>query len=180
MRRLLPARLASLLLLPARLASLLPLLLLAACEGGSGPSPLPVESVSASFPPHGLAEVILIDAVDPLPLRIAELIAPDGRVTMADAIDVTPQPGFAGGQNTGGDPTGGGLTDLTLPDPIAPGIRSEGRLLITISKAQIPLPDPVAYRHDWQRYRIRLEFGTPPGRIETRQIAAPEPTPTSG
>lgn len=166
-------------LLPIRLASLLPLLLLAAC-GGNPPDSLPVPSISASFPPHGLADVILIDAVDPLPLRSAELIGPNGTATPASSIDVTPQPGFLGGQNTARDPTQGGIGDLNLPDPIAPGIRSEGRLLITISKAQIPLPDPVAYRNSWQNYRIRLEFGTPPGRIETREIPAPAPTPTSG
>jgi hypothetical protein len=165
---------------PVRLASLLLLSLLAACEGGPPPASLPLPAISASFPPHGLADVILIDATDPLPLRRAELIAPNGKVTMADWIDVTPQPGFYGGQNTDDNPMHGDVGALTLPDPIAPGIRSEGRLLTTISRAQISLPEPVAYRRDWQNCRIRLEFGTPPGRIERRQIPAPEPTPTSG
>jgi hypothetical protein len=46
-----------------------------------------------------------------------------------------------------------------------------------VSTADIALPDPVAYRRDWARYRIRLVFGTAPGELETREIAAPEPPP---
>jgi hypothetical protein len=46
-----------------------------------------------------------------------------------------------------------------------------------VSTADIPLPDPVAYRRDWRKYRIRLTFGTLPGEIETHEIAAPEPPP---
>jgi hypothetical protein len=51
--------------------------------------------------------------------------------------------------------------------------------LATVSTAEIALPDPVAYRRDWGKYRIRLNFGTPPGETETREIAAPEPPPGS-
>ncbi|HEX6442374.1 MAG TPA: hypothetical protein VF007_09330, partial [Stellaceae bacterium] len=58
-------------------------------------------------------------------------------------------------------------------------LRSQTRLLTTVSSATIPLPDPVAYRRDWTRYRLRLSFGTPPGAVETREIAAPEPPPNS-
>ena len=46
-----------------------------------------------------------------------------------------------------------------------------------VSTAAIPLPDPNAYRTDWQQYRIRLGFGVPPGQVETRDIPAPEPPP---
>ena len=56
-------------------------------------------------------------------------------------------------------------------------LQGEQQLLATVSTAEIALPDPVAYRRDWRRYRIRLTFGTPPGEIETREIAAPEPPP---
>jgi hypothetical protein len=31
------------------------------------------------------------------------------------------------------------------------------------------------YRRDWQHYRIRLDFGTPPGAVETQDVAAPPP-----
>jgi hypothetical protein len=49
-------------------------------------------------------------------------------------------------------------------------------LLAVVSTASIPLPDPVAYRRDWQKYRIRLRFGDPP-QVETREIDAPAPPP---
>ena len=58
-------------------------------------------------------------------------------------------------------------------------LRGRQQLLATVSTAEIALSDPVAYRRDWRRYRIRLTFGTPPSKIETREIAAPEPPPGS-
>jgi hypothetical protein len=65
-----------------------------------------------------------------------------------------------------------------MPDGQAgAALYSQQQLLATVSTAEIALPDPVAYRRDWARYRIRLVFGTPPGEVETREIAAPEPPP---
>jgi hypothetical protein len=155
------------------------LLLVAACEG-SGPAPLPVDQVTASFPPHGITDVIVIDAVNRLPLRVATLIAPDGSTIPADGIDVNARPRSDYRLGTRTDPTHSGIGDLVQTGPpIIPAVQSEGQLLTTISKASITLPDPVAYRRDWQRYRIRLDFGTPPGSVETQEIAAPEP-PAAG
>lgn len=160
---------------PIFLTTLLSLLLVAACEG-SGPAPLPVDDVTVSFPPHGITDVIVIDATDRLALRAAMLIAPDGGTVPADGVDVNARPRSVSGLWAATDPTHVGLGDLTLSGPpIIPSIHSEGQLLTTISKASITLPDPVAYRRDWQRYRIRLDFGTPPGAVETREIAAPAP-----
>jgi hypothetical protein len=158
-----------------RALTLLPLLLVAAC-GGSGPAPLPVDQVTASFPPHGITDVIVIDATDRLPLRGAMLIAPDGSTVPADGIDVNARPRSAYGLAAAADPTHGGIGDLvqTGPPPV-PSVQSEGQLLTTISKASITLPDPVAYRRDWLHYRIRLDFGSPPGAVETQEIPAPEP-----
>ena len=67
---------------------------------------------------------------------------------------------------------------LTTPnvEPNA-ALRSEVRLLAIVSQAQIPLPDPVAYRRDWANYHVRLTFGTPPGELEVRETPAPEPLP---
>lgn len=154
---------------------LFPLLLVVACEG-RGPAPLPVDQVTASFPPHGITDVIVIDAADRLPLRAATLIAPDGSTVPADGIDVDARPRSDYRLGTRSDPTHGGIGDVIQSGPpIIPAVQSEGRLLTTISKASITLPDPVVYRHDWQHYRIRLDFGVPPGAVETREIAAPAP-----
>jgi len=159
---------------------LLSLLPLAACDG-SGPAPLPVEQVTASFPPHGITDVIVIDATDRLALRAATLIMPDGGTVPADGVDVNARPRSSTGLSAAADPTHGGLGDLTLSGPPAiPSIHSEGQLLTTMSKASITLPDPVAYRRDWRRYRIRLDFGNPPGAVETREIPAPEPPAAAG
>ena len=58
-------------------------------------------------------------------------------------------------------------------------LQGQQQLLATVSTAEIALPDPVAYRRDWRKYRIRLTFGTPPAEVETREIAAPESPPGS-
>jgi hypothetical protein len=166
---------------------LLLLVLLTACEGGnalpSGP-PAPAEQVHASFPKGGLVDTIEIDAVDRLPLRAAELVSADGRATPASHIDVTASPTVATGQRVAGDPWQNALAGrgsaavLTMPNAQAgAALQGEQQLLATVSTADIPLPDPVAYRRDWRKYRIRLTFGTLPGEIETHEIAAPEPPP---
>jgi hypothetical protein len=51
------------------------------------------------------------------------------------------------------------------------------QVLAVLSQAEIPLPDPIAYRRDWANYRVRLSFGIAPGEIETREIPAPAPPP---
>jgi hypothetical protein len=154
---------------------LISLLLVAACEG-SGPAPLPVDQVRASFPPHGISDVIVIDATNALALHAAMLIAPDGSTVPADGIDVNARPRSQYGLAAAADPTHGGIGDLVQSGPpLIPSIHSEGQLLTTISRSSITLPDPVAYRRDWQRYRVRLDFGVPPGAVETQEIAAPEP-----
>ena len=165
---------------------LFPLLLMGACEGGGGaPQPaLPIADVRASFPRGAVADQIQIDAVDSLPLRAAELVAPDGAAAPASSIDVVRNPASHAGQRAAeagwNDAVSGNYAAvaLTMPDVEAnAALRTQTRLLTTLSSATIPLPDPVAYRRDWTRYRIRLSFGTPPGAVETREIAAPEPPP---
>src|SRR5260370_4078510 len=97
-----------------------------------------------------------------------------------------PPPGFAGGKRLGGvrgrrNLSGGGSPPAAMMKSATAGAASQSQqqLLATVSSADIPLPDPVAYRRDWTRYRVRLTFGTPPGEIETREFAAPQPPPGS-
>jgi hypothetical protein len=170
------------------LAVLVPLVLIAGCEGGGAPSPGPLgptEELRVGFPKGGLADTIAIDAIDRLPLRAAVLVAPDGTAVAASGIDVVDSPRFATGQWVAGDPwrnalAGSGAGAALLPHPDAgAALQGQQQLLATVSTAQIALADPVTYRRDWQKYRIRLTFGTPPGETETRNIAAPEPPPGS-
>jgi hypothetical protein len=162
-----------------RLAACLAILLpLAACGGGPPP---PADQVRASFPVGGVVDVIAVDAVDRLPLRQAELIAPDGRATPATSVTANPAPT----QNFSPQFTAGSYssTDFGVSsigsNALSPGIigtapQSQTQLLAVVSTASITLPDPVAYRRNWQKYRIRLRFGDPP-QTETREIAAPAP-----
>src|SRR5271169_7250905 len=72
-------------------AGLVIVLLLAACGNAGGPS-VPTDPVRASFPAGGIVNVIAVDAVDRLPLRQAELIAPDGHATAASSVTANPAP----------------------------------------------------------------------------------------
>jgi hypothetical protein len=166
-----------------RLLFLLPsLVLLAGCADG-GPAPLPIQRVQAGFPPGGIANVIRIDALDTLPLRAAELIAPDGDATPADSVDARQAPTIESGATALNSPWRSDLTGVrsAIANPGgAPGaaLRGETTLLLTVSTAEIALPDPVAYRNDWAHYRIRLSFAAPGGEIETRELSAPQPPPS--
>lgn len=181
--------------------AMLPLLLLPAAGCGGAP-PLPtaappvVASVAApigtsgfatrlrvGFPLRGLVDTIEVDVVDRLPLRSAELIAPDGAATPASYLTVDDTPRFATGQSALNNPwrgviEPGGLLPALLAQNAQAGaaVRGHVQLLAMVSFAQIPLPDPVVYRRQWQQYRIRLRFGTPPD-LETRVVPAPAPPP---
>ena len=164
--------------------------MIAGCEGGGflppGPPQAPgsTAQVRAGFPRGGIADTIAINAIERLPLRAAELVAPNGTTTPASSIDVDASPSFTAGQQVAGDPWQNALSgsgSAAAPDLLHPeagaAIESRAQLLATVSKAEIALPDPVVYRRDWAHYRIRLTFGTPPGEVESREIAAPEPPP---
>jgi hypothetical protein len=167
----------------------LPLLVLtvAGCAGGAA---APVEQTGAvarlrvGFPVRGLVDTVEIDAVDRLPLRSAELIAPNGAVIPAGYLHVAASPTFATGQsalsNTWRDAVEPGnlLPALVVGNAQAgAALRGHQQLLAMVSVAEIPLPDPIAYRRDWRHYHIRLSFGTPPGPLENRQLPAPAPLP---
>lgn len=169
MRRLLP---------PVLLA-----LLLAACEGGLPPGPpAPTAGLRVGF--GGIVDTITVDATERLPLRAAELVAPDGTATPASYINVVAAPSFELGQqrvaNSWRDSlsgSGGGAVLGIENAQAGAAVRSREQILAVASTADIPLPDPVAYRRDWQHYHLRLTFGTPPGEVETREVPAPEPPP---
>jgi len=119
-----------------------------------------------------------------MPLREAALIAPDGTTVPATYINVTDNPSLATGtwslSNRWGEAAGSNnaLAALALPNMQAgAALRANEQLLAMVSRADIPLPDPVAYRRDWRNWRIRLVFGTPPGELQTLEIPAPEPPP---
>lgn len=155
---------------------------LAACADGPPPgagSPQP--GVTARFPPGGVAGVIKVDVLDPLPLRAAELVAPDGTATPASWLDVSRNPQRLAGQASISDPWRPSIFGTNGLNPLPAGAtdptpRASNQLLLTAATADITLPDPVAYRHDWASYKIRLSFARGDG-LETRDIPAPAPPP---
>lgn len=157
---------------------------LAACGAESGLPSLPTDQVRARFPPGAVVNVIEVDAVDRLPLRTVELVAPDGQATPASYLHVNPSPGVTFYQRFPDSPYGGGtfgIGDLAAgaPFPADLGGAPQGheKLLAMVSTASILLPDEVAYRRDWRSYRIFLSFGDQPSEIARRVIPAPEPPP---
>ena len=61
--------------------------------GDSGLPPVATDQIRARFPAGGVVDVIVVDAVNRLPLRKAELVAPDGQTTPASYLNVVPSPG---------------------------------------------------------------------------------------
>ena len=160
---------------------ILGLLLLAGCADAPQPAVLQ-QGAHASFPPGGVVNVIRVDALDALPLRAAELVAPDGTTTPANYLDVDKNPQMLGGQNATNDLwrssiLGNNGVSQVPGAVIDPTVRSQSTTLVMVSTADIPLPDPVAYRRDWEKYHVRLSFGAGGGQLDTREIAAPQPPP---
>jgi hypothetical protein len=167
-----------------RLLPILPLLVaLAACTDAPPPgADIPQQGVTASFPPGAVVNVIQVDARDSAPLRAAELVAPDGSTTPANWLNVDPNPQRLTGQDAVADPwrSSGFGTNGISPLPTTTGApnfaRSQNQLLMMISTADIPLPDPVVYRQDWAKYKIRLSFAAG-DQLDVREIPAPAPPP---
>jgi len=163
-----------------RLLLILPsLLFLAACVDAPPPTALPGPHVTIGFPPGSVVNVIKIEVVDNLPLRAAELVAPDGTVTPAGWLDVHRDIQENNGQyavdsvwhNASFADTG-----LVLPNTNSSATYlSHDVLLLMTADAEITLPDPVIYRRNWQNYKIRLTFGAPSGGPDIREVAAPQP-----
>lgn len=154
-------------------------LLLAGC-GSTGLPPLPADRVVARFPPHGLANVIVVEALSRRPLTRAVLVAPDGGTSPASTISVAPAPGYRHDQAIASHPfsaniAGLGPQESFLPVPPGAAPQSESRLLEITATASLPVADPAGYSREWQQYRIRMSFGRPPGPVKTMTIPAPAP-----
>jgi hypothetical protein len=155
-------------------------LVVAACLG-AGPPPVPTNVASAEFPAGAPPDRIEVTTIDRLPLREAELVAPDGHATPALSVIANPRPTATfsqqfprsayAGPNLGVNSIG---SNALTPGVVGGAPETRTQLLAIVSNATIQLPDPAAYRRDWRQYRVRLQLGSPP-ETETREIAAPAP-----
>jgi len=140
-------------------------LVLAGCashHAEDGATPVAAAEVTAGFEPGGLANVIVVTAIDRQALRQAELIGPDGERQQAYSIDVTPP--SASPRYVGGD-------QFTL----TPGfLQPRQQLDLAVSRALIALPDPPSYAKTWHDWRIELRFGDA-NALHAQSLAAPAP-----
>jgi hypothetical protein len=158
-----------------------------ACADESGLQALPNDQARAYFPTGGVVNAIEVDAINRLPLRSAELVAPDGEATPASYLHVNADPSAAYYQRYFNTPYVGnavGIGGIASGNPLATDVgngapQSSVRLLAMVSTASIPLPDDIAYRRDWRSYRIFLSFGDASAEVERKVLPAPEP-PSGG
>jgi hypothetical protein len=156
---------------------------LAACAGAPPPGAgAPQPGVTALFPPGRVAGVIRVDVLDPLPLRAAALVAPDGTLTQASWLDVAANPEQLAGTTSLNDPWRPSILGANGFNPLPTGVmdpapHARNQVLLTVSTADLNVPDPVAYQRDWEHYRIRLGFAASGDQLETRDIPAPAPPP---
>jgi hypothetical protein len=135
---------------------------------------------SASFAPEA-ADLLLVEVRDEDPVRTARLVGPDGAAIEAHAIDTERRSSGGGGGGfypsvgvgVGGGSGGGGVsTGVGIGFPIFGGGGSAREEFQSV--ARIRLPDPAAYRANWQNYEIRATLGEGADEHEV-VIPAPEP-----
>jgi hypothetical protein len=148
------------------------LLLLCACAttgapstGASADDAAVPSTVTAHFVPGGLSNVIVVSAVDRLPLRQAVLVSPDGERIPAYSIDVDSGPPLALVPNEG----------FILATPGTP--RYSISVHVMSSTALIQLPDPVQYAKTWRDSRIEVTLGDPESGKHEETLAAPPSPP---
>jgi hypothetical protein len=144
-------------------AALFAALLLASCAGADISPQSRTETLTARFERGGLVDVIVVTAIDRLPLRSAVLVVPEGERTPAYSLDLTNSP-------VDQPPLGEAVLMAT------PGsLRPVTRINAILSVARIRLPDPVNYGNIWRQSRIELHFGDPGGGERDMTLPAPAP-----
>jgi hypothetical protein len=137
------------------------LLLLAGCGEGTVPLGEPFERVTATF--GGLSDVVVVTAVDRLPLRSAALVDLDGQRIPAYSLDVSSSPSV--------EPT---IAEQAMMQ--TPGMpRQVTQIDTMVATALIRLPDPTRYAKTWQQWHVELQLGDPGG--GERDLTLPAPTP---
>lgn len=136
----------------------------AGCTGYSSYSDtLQANTLTASFQPGGVANVIVVTAIDTQPLRGVVLVDPQGERTTAYSIDVNPSPI---------QPVTPGEA-LLLNTPGAP--RRVVRINSMVSTASIRVSDLSRYATSWENWRIMVRLGDPAHGGRDVTLNAPPP-----
>lgn len=138
------------------------------------------ESVTTAISPED-ASIIVVNVSDPLPVKSARLVAPDGKTTEAFAVDRDRQTYSSGGGGqpnvgvgVGGGSNGGISTGIGIGFPLFSSGSGQATHRITDSRIQIRIPDLAAYRTAWQRYAIAVDLDDGVNR-RTFQMVPPAP-----
>ena len=139
-------------------------LILAGCGYTTAPQGGFTESVTSTVSPTD-ESIIVVSISDPLPVKSARLIAPDGLITEAFAIERDHQRYTDGGTvrpNVGVGVSGGSGSGISTGFGIGFPIFSSGGSgtthLVTTSRVQIRIPDLASYRLAWQRYALAIDL----------------------
>jgi hypothetical protein len=112
-----------------------------------------------------------------------ELIAPDGRSTLASDVTrerITPggrynDSGVGIGVGGSGGSSGMANVGVLFDIPLGRGGRADPIGTESRSTARIPLANPAAYRASAAQWKVRISFSDPAGYNSTAVIAAPVP-----
>lgn len=129
-------------------------------------------------------DIITVTVSDPLPAKAARLIAPNGQVTMAHAIDTTrdiardessirPRIGVGAVGGSGG---GGISTGIGIGFPLF-GDSDTKTYSVTESRISFRLPDLADYRRNWQRYTIAVDLDDGVNRRSFQMLPPAPPSP---
>lgn len=128
------------------------------------------------------ADVITVTVTDPLPVRAARLVAPDGIALEAAAIDTERYTAHEDngtrpriGATVLGGSSGGVSTGVGIGFPLF-GSGETRTWRETQSRITFRLPDPAAYRADWQRYSIAVDLDDGVNRRSFQMLPPAPPT----
>lgn len=161
-----------------------------AAAGRTGPAPaVPAPAASDSLPQYAGAEaavandLVTVTVNDPLPARAARLIAPDGTITQAHAIDTTrdmahEDDGFGPrvGVGVAGGSSGGVSTGFGIGFPLF-GDGDSKTYATTESRISFRLKDLADYRRNWQRYAIAVDLDDGVNRRSFQMLPPAPPSP---
>jgi len=173
------------------------LALLAACADRQSGSITPQEAARVGGPTvdagpsvHWRAslagDVVVIEVQDrnnAYRVEKVELIAPDGRSTLASDVTrerLTPGGRYSdGGVGVGvggsGGSSGMGNVGVLFDIPLGRGGRADPVGSESRTTARIPLANPAAYRANPDQWKVRISFSDPAGYNSTAMIPAPKP-----